>query len=291
MHPTNPSGKPDDVSSAILRLKKQQNVLRSLARGLPPEAATKLGEVDNELGAVSGSLDADRLELAQLRALSRTWGMINSSLELGEVLTRVMEQVIGLTDAERGYILWKKPNTTELEFHVASSVERDPSDSSFQITKTVVNRVIETGEPLITDDASGDETLGEAASVMHYALRSVLCVPLKHKDGEVFGVVYVANRLKVGLFTKRELRLLTSVADQASIAIDNARVFTRVKTELQKANEELRRLRIEVDQVAVRQSVDDITETEYFRVLQEKAKKMRDQPHETNPADGDSNSS
>lgn len=279
--------KKDEVSASILLLKQQQNLLReqlsAMSDQLPPDAAERLANIETVLGQISGQLLNERLELTQLRALARTWSMINSSLDLNTVLTRAMEQVIELSGAERGYLLWKKPNSDE--YHIASSVERDGDDKTFQISNTIVNKVMTSGEPVLSADASGDEALGAAASIMHYAIRSVLCVPLRNKEGGVFGVVYVANRFKVGQFSEREMRLLNAFANQASIAIDNARVFTRVRTELQKTTEELRQLRIDINRTEVQSKVADITETDYFKHLQSTVRKLRIQTAEMNGDD------
>src|SRR5581483_1168231 len=79
-------------------------------------------------------------------------------------------------------------------------------------------------------------------SVMSYSLRSILCVPLLAKD-RLIGVVYVDNRIRAGLFTERDRELLRMFANQAAVAIENARLFdslrdtirqvTEIKTEMQ----------------------------------------------------------
>jgi GAF domain-containing protein len=271
---------PKPASSPALKSLRQQSELLStvttfLASRLPAEAVEKLRSIEAELGSVHTQLSAESVEVSQLRALASTWEIVNSSLDLNVVLAQAMEQVIQLTGAERGYILWKKPNTDTLEYHVASSLEQDPTDSNFEISHTIVNKVMTSGQPLLTANASDDANIGGSASIMHFAMRSVLCVPLKRRDDTVYGVVYAANRLRVGLFTERDLWLLNAYANLASMAIENARVFTRVKTELQQAREEVERLRVEINQEKLEKQVSDITETQYFRQLQERARAMR----------------
>jgi class 3 adenylate cyclase/PAS domain-containing protein len=70
-----------------------------------------------------------------------------------------------------------------------------------------------------------------SATVAQLVLRSVLCVPLMYK-GEITGAVYVDNRLQASLFTEREKNILVSFANQAAVAIENARLFTRVQASL-----------------------------------------------------------
>lgn len=241
---------------------------------LSDESQRQVRQTQDEFEQVLGELNEDQVELMQLRALARTWGEINSSLDLEDVLNNAMDQVIALTGAERGYILLKRQDSDELEFRIARSVETDPNDTTFQISRTIVNQVIETGAPMLTDNAATDSRVDKAQSVVNFALRSVLCVPLTRKD-EVLGAVYVANRLRVGLFTQREIDLLTAFANQAAIAIQNARSFTAVKTNLQKANAEVERLKIVINESKMRQEVSEITETDYFRYLQDMARQLR----------------
>lgn len=274
--------KPDDQFLLPLREIKRQQML--IKQSLPNQAGQlnerelqSLRGVEQNLGQVASQITNLQTELMQLRMLAKTWGMINSSLDINTVLSKSIEQVIELTGAERGYILWKKQNqqTGQAEFQVVSSMEQDPNDREFQISHTIVNKVMESGEPLLTENATQDDKVSGSVSVQNLNLRSVLCVPLKQNTNEVFGVVYVANRMRIGLFTDRELRLMTAFADQASIAIENARVFTIVKTQLQRANKEMEKLRIDINENQKSRQVSEIVDTEYFRTLQSKAREMR----------------
>ena len=72
---------------------------------------------------------------------------------------------------------------------------------------TTLQKVIESRTPLLTDNAAGDDRFEGNLSVVSFALRSVLCVPLNFKD-ETLGAVYVDNRLQAGIFTEREKNTL-----------------------------------------------------------------------------------
>jgi GAF domain-containing protein len=67
-----------------------------------------------------------------------------------------------------------------------------------------------------------------AGSVVAYSLRSILCVPLKVKN-ELIGLIYADNRIRSGIFTENARDLLTAFANQAAVAIDNARLFSSLK--------------------------------------------------------------
>ncbi|MFL7870735.1 MAG: HD-GYP domain-containing protein, partial [Anaerolineales bacterium] len=106
---------------------------------------------------------------------------------------------------------------------------------SFAVSRTIVKRVARSGEPVLTTNAQEDPRFDQQLSIVEHNLRSILCVPLKLKD-KVIGVIYVDNRVYTGLFQASDLDMLTAFADQAAVAIDNARLFE----DLQQANEELR---------------------------------------------------
>lgn len=180
---------------------------------------------------------SDRLAL--LYRLSQTF---NSSLDLGEVLNRVMDEVIAATRAERGFVMLRDASG-QLIFRVARGMEQETIDQpQFQVSRSVVERVAHEGQPILTSDAQQDDRFSMRQSVMILGLRSILCVPLKIKD-HVLGVVYVDNRLQAGIFTPDHLELLTAIASSAAIAIENARLYQvavdkgRLERELQMARE------------------------------------------------------
>jgi PAS domain S-box-containing protein len=165
----------------------------------------------------------------QLRELARTTEVINSSLDLDLVLNDVIDTVIQLTKAERGYIVLKDPETGILEFRVARNVQQnDLGKDEFIVSRTIVERVAFQGEPIVTSNAELDTRFSDSDSIANYMLRSILCVPLKLK-GEVKGVIYADNRMRPGIFSEREQRLVNAFANQATIAIENARLFNNLR--------------------------------------------------------------
>jgi len=177
--------------------------------------------------------------LALLYRLSQTF---SSSLDLDEVLNRVMDEVIAVTRAERGFVMLHEADG-RLVFRAARGMDQNTiDDPQFQVSRSVVERVAREGQPVLTSDAQSDDRFSMRQSVMILGLRSILCVPLRIKD-QVSGVVYVDNRLQAGIFTQADLELLTSIASSAAIAIENARLYQvavekgRMERELQMARE------------------------------------------------------
>ncbi len=180
---------------------------------------------------------ADRLAL-----LYRISQAFNSSLDLEQVLNRVMDEVIASTRAERGFVMLRGADD-QLAFVAARGMDQRTLDQpEFQISRGVVERVAREGKPQLTSDAQSDGWLSARTSVVIFGLRSILCVPLQFK-GATIGVVYVDNRLQAGIFLPADLELLTSIAASAAIAIENARLYRlavdkgRMERELQVARE------------------------------------------------------
>ncbi len=218
-----------DVTDA---LHAQHSLLRQRALGLPSDLLGGLVQVVADLRAVSAFLSAAAVELEQLRALAHTTALINSSLDIHQVLNEVMDTVIALTGAERGYIVLRDEQTGDLEFRIARNLDRETLEQSeFIVSRTVVGQVAETGRPVLTTNALADPAFSTQESVVIHALRSILCVPLVLRD-RLTGVVYVDNRVKDGVFGEKELSLLSAFANQAAIAIENAQLFARVQAAL-----------------------------------------------------------
>jgi sigma-B regulation protein RsbU (phosphoserine phosphatase) len=185
------------------------------------------------------STQASTERLALLYRLSQTF---NSTLDLDEVLNRVMDEVITATRAERGFVMLREADG-KLAFRVARGMDRDTiEDPEFQVSRGVVERVANERQPVFTSDAQADDRFSMRRSILDLGLRSILCAPLTIKD-RVSGVVYVDNRLQAGIFGPADLELLVAIASSAAIAIENARLYQvavekgRLEREFQMARE------------------------------------------------------
>jgi len=178
----------------------------------------------------------------RLALLYRVSQAFSSSLDLDEVLNRVMDEVIAATRAERGFLMLRDAND-QLAARAARGLDqRTIEDSAFQVSRGVVDAVVRDGVPQLTSDAQADARLNIRLSVVKLGLRSILCVPLQIK-GATLGVIYVDSRLQAGIFMPGDLDLLTAIASSAAAAIENARLYQvavekgRMERELQVARE------------------------------------------------------
>ena len=196
------------------------------------ELARTLIHVRRALEDLERRVQAQEKEQTQLKALQELGAVINSSLELNEVLGVVMDSIIRLTQSERAMLLLKDEDTGELDVKIYSNIDQETVEkSSFDISRSIVRSVHESGEPVVTMNAQSDPRFAAQESIISYNLRSILCVPLKNKDVSI-GVIYADNRVAAGIFGDTDRDLLAAFANQAAVAIENARLFEQIRAHL-----------------------------------------------------------
>jgi signal transduction histidine kinase len=175
---------------------------------------------------------------AQLAALYEVSRVVGSSLDTDEVLNQVMDAIIKLTGAERGFLMLLDEND-ELEVKAARDLAQETlSKEEFAFSRSVIRLVAETGEQVVTNNASNDPRFSGKDSVVVHQLRSIQCVPLRAR-GSIIGVIYVDNPLRSGVFDEDDLEMLSAFSAQAAVAIENARLFTMTDEALARRVEEL----------------------------------------------------
>lgn len=190
------------------------------------------------LDDLSKQVKSQASERVSLSALQEVAATINSSLELDQVLKQVMDVIIALTEAERAMLLLLNESSGRLEVKVARNMDRETIESSesFQISRSIVRRVAKSGEPVATMNAQEDDRFSAQESIISYKLRSILCVPLKIKE-TITGVIYVDNRINEGIFGDADRDILVAFANQAAVAIENARLFQEIRRNLAEITE------------------------------------------------------
>jgi adenylate cyclase len=211
---------------------------RMLAETLSPvrEAdftLARLGHIVRRLGAsveiATSNLHALQEERERLSTLYHIAKELNTSLDLEDLLGRVMSQLIEVVRAERGFLMLSAENEHLLRFMVAQGADGRPLEiSDFNISQGIVDGVWQSQQPLLTLDAQDDVRLQQRVSIVAYGIRSVMCAPLRVR-GHGVGIVYVDSRKDTALFDASHLDLLAAFCNQAAIAIDNARLFADLR--------------------------------------------------------------
>jgi Nif-specific regulatory protein len=168
--------------------------------------------------------------------------IINSTLNLEEVLNRVLDLAIRRVRAERGMILLLDPITSALRTRIVRNI-KDPEGGSRRSPQSIVKEVIQSGQSVISADARADERFTESESVIAENIMSILCVPVVIRE-RIAGAIYVDHREARHLFSQKDLTFLEAFADQSAIAIENARLYEELESaraRLSLENESLRR--------------------------------------------------
>jgi len=232
----------DNLGSTVNE--QQQTLITSRAEIARQAVARSGDELTRQLVLVRRTMEdlerrvkAQEKEREQLRAMQDVGAMINSSLELDQVLLVVMDAIVDLTKAERSILLLRNEESGELEVSVFRNLDRETIEkSTFEISRSIVGTVAESGEPVATMNAQSDSRFAAQESIISYNLRSILCVPLKLKE-MVIGVIYADNRIQSGVFHDTDRDLLASFANQAAVAIENARLFQQIRNHLTEITE------------------------------------------------------
>ena len=176
---------------------------------------------------------------ARLAALYEVSSQLGKTLDLGELLNQVMDSIIQLTGAERGFLMMYNPEDGSLQNRAARNFDQETiEEDAINVSQTIIERAITSGKGILSSNAQEDDRFSGRESVVGYQLRSIMCAPLRAR-GQTIGAVYVDNRLFAGVFEDDDLGLLVTFANQAAIAIENARLFTQTDQALARRVEEL----------------------------------------------------
>jgi len=174
-----------------------------------------------------------------------------SEQDMERLLQRVTDHAVALLGAERGFVVLVG-DTGQLEAHTART-RAGGDDPHGRFSRSVAEQVVESGEPVITVSARDDARLAQAVSVHQLMIQSIACVPIRGTPplGRTIGALYVETRLRPGVRFEQEIPTLRAFADQAAIAIENARLLAENRAradELAKANAALTTARDELAQ-------------------------------------------
>ncbi len=201
-----------------------------------PPSASAVSSFEREREALNTSIDNLKRQRSELETLYEIARILNSTLEFDKVLRLVMDEVIRVVNAERGFLVLVHPVTKELTFEIArDKLARTIDRDEFKFSIGTVKRVVSTREPLLTDDAQVEMKAQE--SIVAYGIRSIICAPLIVRENCI-GAVYVDSRINANLFGPKHRDLLVAFCHQAAIAIDNARLFADLSKALRTVEED-----------------------------------------------------
>ena len=151
---------------------------------------------------------------------------LNSTLDLDTLLKRILDAATELTEVEEASILLLDPATGELRFEAASDLSRAEMEAiPVPMKGSVAGWVVTHGEPVLVEDARSDSRwFARVDKTTKFFTRNLLAVPMNLQNKPI-GVVEAINKRDDLTWTDDDVNTLSALADQAAIAIQNARLF------------------------------------------------------------------
>jgi sigma-B regulation protein RsbU (phosphoserine phosphatase) len=158
--------------------------------------------------------------------------ILNSSLELDTLLRNMLDITTEYVEAEASSIILLDSKNKRLEFYISLGERASKLEKTYlELGKGVAGWVTDSGEGVIVDDVSTDDRFYPVIDeTSHFKTHSLLCVPLK-RTGTTLGVVEALNKKGGGKFTPEDLEVMTALADQMAIALENAHLIAKAKRE------------------------------------------------------------
>jgi PAS domain S-box-containing protein len=171
-----------------------------------------------------------------LAAVMKASQAISSEIELEKLLRSLMQILIENAGAQTGYLLLE--NAEQWTIEAACELTNGEQSCTAKVLQSlpiadrlpesITQYVIRTHEPILLDDATRKGNFINDPYIQHHQVQSVLCLPLLNQS-KLVGVLYLENRLVTGAFTAERSQLLKLLSTQAAIAIENAKLYSKLR--------------------------------------------------------------
>ncbi len=231
----------------------------------------KLSILDiHEIDSLAGG---DDMELKHYRYILEINKYLSGETNLDFVLKTILKYALELSGAMAGFVLLTKDDGA---FSIEASYNIEVDENVSEIGATIAREAIEKDEIISTQNATADERFKSSESIILLDLHSVMCVPI-HSGKRAIGVIYLENRTQEGAFDDVDRDLVSAYADQAGIAIENARLMDGYRTARRRLEEELDESHIELEKLhsRVKSQTSELRKTYRFDKLESTSPKMK----------------
>lgn len=164
----------------------------------------------------------------QLQAIIEISHNLGQTLEEADILPKLLDSLFKIfVQADRGFVI-KRPQAEGPLASVAAKARRGDDDAEMRFSRTIVERAMTDRQAILSADAASDSRFNMAQSIADFSIRSLICAPLLDSDGEALGVIQIDTNDQRARFTEQDLQVLAAVANQAAIAMDNARMHESI---------------------------------------------------------------
>ncbi len=231
---TDPAEKtPEDLSDKVDIVTSRGLVTDSsrIVRKMSQQEGSQLLKLDFE-GASSPWLARAR---SNLQIMYRTALAVSHTLDIDQLLNRIMQLIFEWVEADRGCIMLVDEMSKQLAPKVRRNRQGFESPEKLAISKTILDYVMQHNEGVLTSDAKEDERWDHAASIVQMGIREAICVPMQGRY-DVVGVIYIDTSItpqriiqqkgQQNKFTEEHLKLMIAIAHQAALAVEDTRYYS-----------------------------------------------------------------
>ncbi len=171
---------------------------------------------------------------SNLQVMYRTALAVSHTLDIDQLLARILDLIFEWVEASRGCIMLVDPHTKELAPRSHRTRKGVSSREKISISRTILDYVRQHNEGVLTSNAREDERWDSTRSILHMGIREAICVPMQGRY-DVVGVIYIdttipADRLlaatRTKTFTEEHLKLMIAIAHQAALAVEDTSYYS-----------------------------------------------------------------
>lgn len=221
----------DSVSAKLIDIVGEQNYGDSsrIVRSMAQEEGSRLFEID------AGESPWLARARSNLQIMYRTALAVSHTLEIDELLGRIMQLIFDWVECDRGCVMLVDPESGKLAPKVRRDRNKQEADDRLSISQTILDYVREHNEGVRTSNAREDERWDPAASIVQLGIREAICVPMRGRY-DVVGVIYIDTSTppeqiirsagkRVNRFSDDHLKLMIAIAHQAALAVEDTRYY------------------------------------------------------------------
>jgi two-component system NtrC family sensor kinase len=169
---------------------------------------------------------------SNLQIMYRTALAVSHTLDIDQLLSRIMQLIFEWVEADRGCIMLVDPETKRLNPKVRRDRKAGQADDRISISQTILDYVMQHKEGVLTSDAREDQRWDTAASIMNLGVREAICVPMQGRY-DVVGIIYIdtltpAHKAIVSSsnrFREEHLKLMVAIGHQAALAVEDTMYY------------------------------------------------------------------
>ena len=200
--------------------------INELAKAI--ERAIESNNIRAERDALVNKLER---QVRQANVLARVGKLVTSTLETDEVLRRIVETAVYLTEAEEGFLMLYNQQTKELLLRAEKNLgDRKVAIRRVPVEKSLMGKILNGGKAVRTTYSTHQQLKLKT----DFLVKSSLHVPLKAQD-RLLGILSVDNVRKSQEFSEADETLLVSLADYAAISLENARLYRESQNRAQQS--------------------------------------------------------